>query len=66
MSTNSEDEIRTKTEAFAQDLADLVRRAALEAVTAALGAGAPVAAAIPAATKRGRGRPRKAAAPMAG
>ncbi len=59
MPTSIEDEIRAKTQAFAVTLADLVRRAALEAATAALGGAAPVA--VPAAEKRGRGRPRKAA-----
>ena len=62
MPTSVEDEIRTKTETFAKDLAVLVRRAALEAAAAALGGGSPIAAPAPA-MKRGRGRPRKAAAP---
>lgn len=34
---NIDDEIRAQTEAFANDLADLVRRAALESVSSALG-----------------------------
>jgi hypothetical protein len=62
MPTSVEDEIRAKTETFAKDLAVLVRRAALEAATAALGGGSPLAAPAPA-VKRGRGRPRKAAPP---
>lgn len=70
MPTNIEEEIRSKTEAFAADLAVLVRRAALEAAATALGGGAALAhVASPAkvAVKRGRGRPRKvvAAAPAA-
>jgi hypothetical protein len=52
---NIDDEIRAQIEAFAENLTAMVRRAALDAVTAAIG-GAP-AAAQPA--KRGRGRPRK-------
>jgi hypothetical protein len=63
MPTNIEDEIRAKTEKFAEDLAVLVRRAALEAAAAALGGGVPAAAPAPAVTGRGRGRPRKATAP---
>lgn len=62
---NIEDEIRSKTEAFAADLAILVRRAALEAAQAALGGHLPAAhhaAPARAAVKRGRGAPRKAAA----
>jgi hypothetical protein len=62
MSTTIDDEIRTMTETFAQDLAVLVRRAALEAAAAALGGGTAVAPPAPAAP-RGRGRPRRAAAP---
>jgi hypothetical protein len=58
-----DDEIRSKTEAFASDLAVLVRQAALEAVGAALGGGATMAAPVQVAAKRGRGRPRKSAAP---
>jgi len=58
---NLDDEIRAKTAAFATELSSVVRRAALEAVTAAL-SGAPIAALALAAAKRGRGRPRKAAA----
>jgi hypothetical protein len=68
--SNIDDEIRAKTQAFANDLAVLVRRAALEAVATTLGASAPAkatraAAPAPAAVKRGRGRPKKttAAAP---
>src|ERR1700722_4377403 len=56
------DEIRSKTESFAAGLALLVRRAALESVSAALGsvaAPAPVRVAV----KRGPGRPKKVAAP---
>ncbi len=65
---NIDDEIRSKTEAFVSDLTVLVRRAALESVSAALGGvsgggahKATVAAAIPVAAKRGPGRPRKVA-----
>jgi hypothetical protein len=68
-----DDEIRSRTMAFATDLAALVRQAALEAVGAALNGGATVAAPRPSVTgvtgvtaviaKRGRGRPRKSAAP---
>ena len=61
-----DDEIRSKTMAFATDLAVLVRQAALEAVGAALSGGATVAApvhATAATVKRGRGRPKKSAAP---
>jgi hypothetical protein len=58
-----DEEIRSKTEAFAKDLAVLVRRAALEAATIALGGGATATAPVKvSAPKRGRGRPRKAAA----
>ncbi len=57
--SNIEDEIRAKTEAFANDLAVLVRRVALESVSAVLG-GATVAAPARAAAKRGPGRPKKA------
>ena len=57
---NIDEEIRAKTEAFARDLTVLVRRAALEAAAAALGGGAPLAAPVAVAAKRGRGRPRKA------
>jgi hypothetical protein len=60
---NIEDEIRSKTEAFAADLAVLVRRAALEAAASALGGAAPQGAAVKVAVKRGRGRPRKSVAP---
>ena len=61
-----DDEIRSRTEAFATNLALLVRQAALEAVGAALSGGATVAAPVQVAAvtaKRGRGRPRKSAAP---
>jgi hypothetical protein len=61
MPTNIDDEIRHKTEAFAKDLTILVRRAALEAATAALGGATFAAPAAAPAAKRGRGRPRKAA-----
>jgi hypothetical protein len=65
-----DDEIRSRTEAFATNLAVLVRQAALEAVgaalgagaTRALGAGATAAAPVQVTAKRGRGRPRKSAA----
>ena len=61
---NIDEEIRVKTEAFARDLTVLVRRAALEAASAALGGGSlPAAAPIAVAVKRGRGRPRKVVAP---
>ena len=66
MPTSVEDEIRSKTQAFAKDLAVLVRQAALEAAAAALGGGAPMATGtvpVQVGAKRGRGRPRKAAAP---
>jgi hypothetical protein len=57
---NIDDELRAKTAAFATDLADLVRRAALESVSAALGSTTVTAPApIEVAVKRGRGRPRK-------
>jgi hypothetical protein len=58
---NVDDEIRTITEAFAQDLGVLVRKAALEAAAASLGTSVLGAAPAPAAAKRGRGRPRAAA-----
>jgi hypothetical protein len=59
---NVDDEIRAMTEAFAQDLAVLVRKAALEAAAAALGSGGDLVA-MPSrpVAKRGRGRPRKGA-----
>src|SRR5262245_9451497 len=57
---NIDEEIRSKLEAFAIDLTALVRRAAVEAVATALGG---AAAAAPGVVKRGRGRPRKVAAP---
>jgi hypothetical protein len=62
---NIDDEIRSKTEAFAADLAVLVRRVALESVSAALG-GTTVATPVLVAVKRGPGRPKKvvAAAPV--
>jgi hypothetical protein len=75
--SNIEDEIRAKTHAFANDLAVLVRRVALESVSAVLGGttaaapahrgpGRPKKAAAPAhaVAKRGPGRPKKAAAPV--
>ena len=58
---NINDEIRSHTEAFASTLTALVRKAALESVSAALG-GVSVAAPAPVAAKRGPGRPRKVAA----
>jgi hypothetical protein len=58
---NIDDEIRSKTETFVSSLTVLIRRAALESVSAALGGGA-VPAAVVIAVKRGRGRPRKVAA----
>ena len=61
---NTDDELRSQTEAFATDLVDLVRRAALESVSAALG-GANLATPFKVAAKRGPGRPRKVAAPIA-
>jgi hypothetical protein len=65
--SNVENEIRSKTEAFVTDLAVLVRRAALESASAALGGGAVAAAHASVPAKRGPGRPRKvvAAAPAA-
>jgi hypothetical protein len=59
---NINDEIRSTTEAFVSHLTVLVRQAALESVTAALGGAAAVAAPVHVATKRGR--PKKAAAPV--
>ena len=59
-----EDEIRSQTEAFAMEIANLVRRAALDAVTAALGTAGVTAPDRPAA-KRGRPGKRAAAAPVA-
>ncbi len=56
-----DDALRSTIETFAADLAVLVWRAALQAVTATLGRGT-VAAPVAVAAKRGRGRPRKAAA----
>jgi hypothetical protein len=60
--SNIEEEIRAKTEAFAADLAVLVRRVALESVSAVLG-GAAAAAPAKVAARRGPGRPKKVAAP---
>src|SRR5580700_4135765 len=59
---NINDEIRSKTEAFANQLGDVVRRAALESVSAALG-GVTVTAPIEASAKRGPGRPKKVISP---
>ena len=56
---NIDHEIRAKTDAFVSTLTALIRRAALESVSAALGGAATVAAQAPAVVKRGRGRPRK-------
>jgi hypothetical protein len=58
-----DDEIRSKTQAFTNDLAVLVRRAALECVAAALRGDTDVAVAAPVqvAAQPGRGRPRKVA-----
>jgi len=55
-----DDEIRSKTDAFVSNLTVLIRRAALESVSAALGASPPVVAPVEVAVKRGPGRPRKA------
>ena len=57
--------IRSKTETFIANLTVLIKRAALESVSAALGgaAVAAVAAPAPVAAKRGRGRPKKVATP---
>jgi hypothetical protein len=58
--SNIDDQIRAGTDAFVSDLIVLIRRAALESVSAALGpasSGGPVEVAV----KRGRGRPRKVA-----
>jgi hypothetical protein len=66
---NIDDEIRSKTETFVSDLTVLIKRAALESVSAALGGAAPggraaaVSAPVPVAVKRGRGRPKKTATP---
>jgi hypothetical protein len=65
---NIQDEIRSKTEAFANDIAGLVRRAALEAVATALGRGpvsAPARAARPAAPVKAPAPAPKAARPKA-
>jgi DNA-binding NtrC family response regulator len=56
--SNSENEIRTRVETFVNDLSDLVRQAALEAVTEALKKGDVTPPA------RKVGRPAKAAAPV--
>jgi len=61
---NIDHDIRAQIEAFAENLTALVRRAALDAVTAAIG-GAPATAPSGAPAKRGRGRPRKVALPAA-
>src|ERR1700679_288977 len=61
--SNTADEIRSRTEAFVADLSHLIRQAALEAASAALGGGAVVAVPARAAAQPGRGRPRKVAAP---
>jgi hypothetical protein len=76
---NINDEIRSTTEAFVSSLTVLIKRAALESVSAALGA-PPAAVPAPAqvaakrgrpkkvvavATKRGRGRPKRVIAPAA-
>lgn len=61
--SNAADEIRSRTEAFVASLTVLIRQAALEAASAALGGGAAAPAPAKAAVKRGRGRPRKTAAP---
>lgn len=53
---NLEQQIRSRIEAFVDELATLVREAALESVQAALGS----------APARGPGRPRKTAAPVGG
>jgi hypothetical protein len=61
-----DDEIHAKIDAFATELVAVVRRAALEAVTAAIdpgSGGGPAARSAPAPTQRGR--PSKAAAPPA-
>ncbi len=64
---NIDDEIRVKTEAFVTDLAAIIRKAALDAVSEVLGRGAPAAHAAPAApvavAAAKRGRPKKVAAP---
>lgn len=54
-----ENELKTRVDAFVNELSDLVRQAALEAVTAALKKGE-----VPTPTPRKAGRPTKAAAPM--
>jgi hypothetical protein len=60
---NIDDEIRSHTDAFASTLTALIRQAALESVSAALGGIASVAAPVQVAAKRGPGRPKKVAAP---
>ena len=62
--SNAADEIRARTQAFVASLVVLIRQAALEAASAALGGGTTVATPAPVAATRGRGRPRKAAAPV--
>jgi hypothetical protein len=63
--SNIDDEIRAKTDAFANDLTVLVRRTAMEAVVAALGdriaVSGRVQPPVAAAAKKGLGRPRKIA-----
>jgi hypothetical protein len=60
-----DDEIRSKTAAFATDIAALVRRAALEAVASALGTAKAAAPPKVAAPARARPAKRVAAAPVA-
>jgi hypothetical protein len=65
---NIQDEIHSKTEAFANDIAGLVRRAALEAVATVLGRGpaaAPAKAARPSAPAKVAAPAAKAARPKA-
>lgn len=60
--SNAADEIRARTETFVASLAVLIRQAALEAASAALGGGTTVAAPTKVASTPRRGRPRKAVA----
>ena len=60
---NASDEIRARTEAFVSSLTVLIKQAALEAASAALGGGTFTAAPVKVAAKRGRGRPKKVVAP---
>jgi len=66
--SNIDDEIRSKTEAFVASLADVIRQAALEAVSEVLGRGSVSSVsthAAPASVQAKRGRPKKVIAPAA-